>query len=137
MNADRIDIARNQLKTITRPFQTLYVKSNAGGYLASYVVTDDKNNIIFYKTVNLLTRELFDTGNTMGANNQIGVEALNEHYSNDYIAGDALEQMFTVACEHGMYKQGTLPNHVVFGQSVYYADLEELHLQNDSYISVR
>lgn len=140
MHIAQIERAREQLLTIIRPFHTLYVKKakTGGGVIATYVVTSQEpgRNILYYKSVNLKTGELVDEGDNLGTNLD-AVAALSEHFSVDYIIDDGFALMQEMCADHGNYSQGSMPKSAVFGQCIYYADLEELHLKDDSYIALR
>lgn len=138
MTADQLDLARAQLKGLGRLMHHLYVKkeeSSVPTYTASYVVRGEAGQIIFYKQAHLFFKTHIAGGHLLGMYPS-ALEALHQHFTPEYIATDAMEQLYTLGMEHGRYNPGSMEYDPVFGQEVYSADLEELHLPNDGYISL-
>lgn len=112
-------------------FEVCYVR----GVNATYALYDQSENFdqpIFYKTINMLTREVVDVGYGAmfyGKDAPYALrDALDAAYDVNRILEDAIDQsselLFQVkrnpANIHHMH------DHIVFGQSVYYGDVQEL-----------
>lgn len=125
-----IETAQKQFAKIDL-FECCYVR----GRKATYAVHDSNNgsfeNPLFYRTVDILTGEIVDQGA-----NYVGVdsdyvwcfdEALKSHYSPEYIREDGLVLMYEQLGEKDENKTH-MHYHIVFGQSVHYQDIDELHV---------
>jgi hypothetical protein len=134
MHLLNIAAAQQQFDALeTGLFHTCYV--NAGKHEATYAVTFstdeiDFNNIVWYRTVNVLTGAV--TGEGCALNNDTQhylASALAAHFTPEYIKSDAIILSFEFAADAVYYvKDGKnlMHNHIVFGQSVYCADLDQI-----------
>ena len=112
-------------------FEVCYVK----GFHATYALYDQSEDFgepIFYKTINLLTREVADVGcgamfYDKGAPLALR-DALDAAYDADRILEDAIGQSYELLFDvkRGMTNLSHMHDHIVFGQSVYYGDVDEL-----------
>lgn len=130
------------------PFERLCVGKlgEDRAYCATYVITMRVGNSaylndahpLFYRTVNLKTGETVE----MFAHPELSVDAqqvLANHYSEDYVRTDGLCMMIEF-CEysHEYVENGksTMDTHEKFGKNIYYADIDELRVSADEYISL-
>ena len=112
-------------------FEVCYVK----GFHATYALYDQSEDFgqpIFYKTINLFTREVVDVGYGAmfyGKDTPYALrDALDAAYDVDRILEDAIGQSHDLLFDlkRNMANLDHMHDHIVFGQSVYYGDVGEL-----------
>lgn len=112
-------------------FEVCYVR----GVNATYALYDQSENFdqpIFYKTINLFTREVVDVGYGAmfyGKDAPYALrDALDAAYDVNRILEDAigLSHDLLFDLKRNMANLDHLHDHIVFGQSVYYGDVDEL-----------
>lgn len=144
MNLAQIGLAYDQLKQIGPAlFQRLYVGMTKHSAIAgkqtsacaTYVVEDEKGRWLFYKTVDIMTQRMVRGGNDLIAY-PCALQALNEHFNDAFIAHDGLVEMTQYCAEANNYQPGAMRLHPDYGQEVYHADIDELHLHNDGFIDL-
>ena len=117
-------------------FEVCYVK----GFNATYALYDQSKDFgqpIFYKTINMIERTVVDVG--YGAMFYAKGDpyalrtALDAAYDVDRILEEAIghshDLLFDV--KRGMTNLEHMHDHIVFGQSVYYGDVQELSWKSD------
>jgi hypothetical protein len=135
MEQNAIDRASSQFKSIPL-FECCYV--NAGNRSASYVVsvvsmtnddgeTDYFNDVMFYRTINIVTGELIEEQFALGSDYAELNECLSKHYSAEYIQHDAI----ILSVEQLCFDDDRLHMHEKFGRAVYFADLDEIQFDDD------
>jgi hypothetical protein len=136
MRSARIEATRKALKT-TKLFECCYV--HAGKGTATYAVHDEErgsfNDPLFYRTVDALTGEVLDEGTTLNSSCVFMgslLQALQEHYSPEHIKRDGIVLAFECARDAHLYRPESMHRHIVFGQSVFYADVDELHVTDEN-----
>lgn len=134
MYAHQIESAREFFSKIAL-FECCYVR----GDRATYAVHDSKNGDfyrpVFYRTVSILTGEIIDEAFYFPNHeycHSFGL-ALKYHYSPEYIRNDGLALMYEQLREIDAHKTH-MHYHTVFGQSVFYADLDELRVSETEVI---
>lgn len=144
MNLAQTGLAYDQFKNIGPAlFQRLYVgmikhQAIAGVQVsacATYVVEDSFGNCLFYKTVDIKTEQFVRGGNDLVAYPS-ALQALDEHFNDAFIAKDGLQEMTQYCAEASNYLPGSMKLHPEYGQEVYHADIDELHLDNDGFIDL-
>lgn len=130
-------------------FEVCYVKglhatyAHMKGLHATYALYDQSENFgqpIFYKTINLLERTVVDVSYGAmfyGKDAPYALrEALDAAYDVDRILEDAIsrsyELLFDVA--RNMANLDHMHDHIVFGQSVYCGDVQELSWKRDGHV---
>lgn len=140
MHAHQKASAEAHLATLPGLFETLYVRKGKADkdVIATYAVTVE-DRLVYYKSVSILTGLCTDEGYdfagpyvTYGST----VQALGEHYNDAYVRGDGLVLMQELCADRCEYPANALPTHAVFGQGVYYADVDELHLEGGDVINL-
>lgn len=114
-------------------FTCLYV--NSARHTATYTVMNaddlDYNDVLFFKTVDMFTGEIVGEGSRF--DNEL-TAALRSHYNAEFIRRDAIVLSFELNETMTSYvdKEGqtSMHNHIVFGQSVFYADLDQLETKD-------
>lgn len=112
-------------------FEVCYVRGVNATY-ALYDQSEDFGQPIFYKTVNLLERTVVDVGyGAMFYAKDAPYalrDALDAAYDVDRILEDAVSQSHDLLFDlkRNMANLDHMHSHIVFGQSVYYGDVEEL-----------
>lgn len=112
-------------------FEVCYVRGVNATY-ALYDQSEDFGQPIFYKTINMLTREVVDVSyGAMFYGEDIPYAlrtALDAAYDVDRILEDAIGQSHDLLfdAKRNMANLDHMHDHIVFGQSVYYGDVDEL-----------
>lgn len=112
-------------------FEVCYVKGLHATY-ALYDQSEDFGQPIFYKTINLIERTVVDVSYGAmfyGKDAPYALrDALDAAYDVDRILEDAIGQSYELLFDvkRGMTDLGHMHDHIVFGQSVFYADVDEL-----------
>lgn len=112
-------------------FEVCYVKGLHATY-ALYDQSEDFGQPIFYKTINMVERTVIDVsyGAMFYAKDAPYAlrDALDAAYSVDRILEDAICQSYELLFDvkRGMTDLSHMHDHIVFGQSVFYADVDEL-----------
>lgn len=112
-------------------FEVCYVRGVNATY-ALYDQSEDFGQPIFYKTVNLLERTVVDGGYGAMFYDKNGPQALcnalDQAYDVDRILEDAIGQSHDLLFDvkRGATDLSHMHDHIVFGQSVYYGDVDEL-----------
>jgi len=142
MNNAQCGLAYEQFKTIGPDlFQRLYVgmmKHHLGTVVettacATYVVENSKGQRLFYKSVDIKSGRMVRGGNDLVAYPS-ALQALDEHFNDAYVAQEGLTEAAQYLCED--YQPGSMKRHPEFGQEVFHADIDELHMSNDSFIGL-
>lgn len=112
-------------------FEVCYVRGIQATY-ALYDQSEDFGQPIFYKTINMIERTVVDVGYgamfyAKDAPHALR-DALDAAYDVDHILEDAIGQSFELLFDlkRGVTNLDHMHDHIVFGQSVYYGDVQEL-----------
>lgn len=112
-------------------FEVCYVK----GYNATYALYDQSEDFgqpIFYKTINMIERAVVDVGYGAmfyGKDAPYALrDALDKAYDVEWILDDATFQSHELLANAKLNPASLdhMHSHIVFGQSVYYGDVDEL-----------
>lgn len=133
INTMHLEAIQEQFSNIPL-FACLYVDSSKRK--ATYAVTKtsdestDFNQVLYSKTVNVVTGDTLDEYSTFPS---VLTLALGHHFNAKFIQEEAVTMSFELIenIEDYMTTDGKLwlHKHEVFGQSVYYTDLMELHIR--------
>lgn len=133
MHTHQLAHAEEQL-SLNPLFQCLYVKQGRATYAVSKA--HDFNEVIWYRTVDLRTGFIHDENANLDLLTRVRedqpcfdlIRLMQEHFSAEYILSDAFalidEQLRTKDRDH-------MHRHTVFGQSLFYSDIEELNAKED------
>lgn len=131
MHSYQIEKAREQFNAF-RLFECCYV--NPGKREATYALSRagevDFNDVLWFRTVNVLTGAITQEGCLINRNDYAElISALESHYNPEFIKSDGIVLSMEFSADAECYvKDGKnqMHKHVVFGQSIHYADVDEL-----------
>lgn len=134
MHKSKVEVAVQQFKALERGlFECCYVNSAhaEATYTLCWSGEVDFNDVIWFRTIDILTGEVKREGSIM---NDFGkyhalTDAIGAHYSPEYIKQDAtlLACEFAAnAVEYVRDGKNNMHYHIVFGQSLFYADVDQL-----------